>query len=224
MRFSLEPEPRPEQRLRTLSIDEIVSVVSKFPDDKPHLEYYFSPPRKDQFIRNFIHYLNTQLLEAKHGNLDMDLYLVFVLTFQFTAPLLEIPAEKELGMFYRILQKNYQVEEIDINLHFTLDQDQDNDQMISETEALKTYREELKETYEGSREIKENVQKRLKKDAIEAIMEWQRKQDTPALAEAFGRSIVIPAFFSCINRRLIAFYRETTGGITYQVAVPEELL
>lgn len=221
MRFSLEPEPRPEQRLRTLTIDEIVSVVSEFPDEKPHLEYYFSPSKKEQFISNFIHYLNTQLLEAKHGNLDLDLYLVFVLTFQFTAPLLEIPAEKELGIFYRILQKNYQVEEIDINLHFAMDQH--NEKMISEEEALKSYREELKETYEGSREIKENVQKRLKKDAIEAIMAWQRKQDDPALAEAFGRSIVIPAFFSCINRRLMAFYRETTGGITYQVAVPEEL-
>ncbi len=222
MRFSLEPEPRPEQRLRTLSIDEIISAVSEFPDEKPLLEHYFSPPRKEQFIRSFIHYLNTRLLEAKHGNLDLDLYLVFVLTFQFTAPLLEIHTEKELGKFYRILQKNYQVEEIDINLHFTTDQQ--NEKMISETEALKTYREELKETYEGSREIKENVQKRLKKDAIEAIMEWQRDQDTPALAEAFGRSIVIPAFFSCINRRLMAFYRETTGGITYHVAVPEELL
>lgn len=221
MRFSLQPEQQPEQRMRTLNIDEVLSAAGKYPDEKPQLEQYFSPTKKEQFIKNFLHYLNTRILDAKHGNLDVDLYLVFVLSFQFTAPLLEISAEKEMGLFYRVLQKNYQIEEIDMNIHFSSDQSDEG--MLGEKEALKTYREELKETYDGNREIKENTQKRIKKDAIEAIMSWQQAHSLPALAEAFGRSVVIPAFFNCVNRRLITFYRETTGGITYKVAIPEEI-
>lgn len=221
MRFSLQPDPRPEQRMRTVTIDEILSIYERASGERPHLDHYFSPTKRETFVREFLHYLNTGLLEARHRSMDADQYLVFVLLFQFVAPLLEIPAEKELGLFYRILQKTYGVEDIDLNLHFT--REGPGEGLVGETEALKTYRDELRETYDGFREIKESVQKRIKKDAIEAIMAWQREQSHPNLARAFGRSVVIPAFFSCTNRKLIAFYKEVTGNINYLVAVPAEI-
>lgn len=221
MRFSLQPEQRPEQKMRTISIDEVLSLGEKLPGERPQLEHYFSPTKREAFIKDYLHYLNSGLLDAKHGNLDMDLYLVFVLSFQFTAPLLEIPAEKELGLFYRLLQKTYQVEEIDMNLNFSIEAHKNG--MVSEQEAINTYRDELEDTYNGIREVTESVQKRLKKDAIEAIMKWQREKSIPALAEAFGRSIVIPSFFSFMDKRMLSFYRGTTRGISYRVAVPEVL-
>jgi len=221
MRFSIQPEPRPELRMITVSIDEIVQACEMDPGDKPPLEHYFSPTKKDAFIKDFLHYLNTSLLDARHGKLTESHYLVLVLLFQFIAPLLEIPAEKELGLFFRILQKNYQVEEVDLNIHFDLEEREG--EMIGEEDALKTYREELRDTYEGTREVRESVQKRLKKDAIEAIMGWQREQNLPNLARAFGRSVVIPSFFSCTSRKLIAFYKESTGAMNYRVAIPAEI-
>ena len=221
MRFSLQPEQRPEHRLRTVSIDEILLLFSKEADKRPPLEHYFSPTKREVFIKDYLHFLNSGLLEAKHGKLDLDQYLVFILSFQFTAPLLEIPTEKELGIFYRILQKNYRVEEIDLNLHFSKDQHAGG--MVSEQEAINTFRDELEDAYHGIREVKESVQKRLNKDAIESIMKWQRDKDITALAEAFGRSIVIPSFFSFMDKRTVKFYRGTSQGITYRVAVPEEL-
>jgi hypothetical protein len=207
--------------MRTVSIDEILSICENTPGEKPPLEHYFSPTKKEGFIKEFLHYLNTRLLDARHGDLDSDQYLVFVLSFQFTAPLLEIPTEKELGIFYRILQKTYRVEEIDMNLHFSTDDLQED--MVGEEEAIAAFRNELGSTYEASREVKEVVQKRVKGDAIDAIMKWQQEKTLPFLAEAFGRSIVIPSFFSFRDKKLIGFYKGTTGGITYQVAVPEEL-
>jgi len=207
--------------MRTLSIDEILTLGEKLPGDRPQLEHYFSPTKKEAFIKDYLHYLNSGLLDAKHGKLDMDLYLVFVLSFQFTAPLLEIPAEKELGIFYKMLRKTYEIEEIDLNLHFSKTQHKNG--MVSEQEAINTFRDELEDTYNGIREVKESVQKRLKMDAIESIMQWQKEKSIPALAEAFGRSIVIPSFFSFMDKKMARFYRGTTQGITYRVAVPEEL-
>jgi hypothetical protein len=221
MRFSIQPEPRPELRIRTVSIDEVLSLGEKIPGDRPQLEHYFSPTKRETFIKDFLHFLNSGLLDAKHGKLDIDQYLVFVLSFQFIAPLLEIPAEKEIGIFYRILQKTYQVDEIDLNLHFSMEQHKDG--MVSEQEAINAFRDELEDTYSGFREVKERVQKQLKKDAIEAIIRWQREKSIAALAEAFGRSIVIPSLFSFVDKKMIGFYRGTTQGITYRVAVPEEL-
>jgi len=221
MRFSLQPEQRPEQRMRTVSIDEILTLCERMPEGKPLLEHYFSPTRKEAFIKDYLHYLNSGLLEAKRGALDIDQYLVFILSFQFVAPLLEIPSEKELGLFYRILQKNYGVDEIDLNLHFS--SDQPDEDMMGEKEALKAFRDELEETYDGIREVKESVHHRLKKDAIHSIMSWQRKRSLAALAEAFGRSIVIPSFFSFTDKKLVSFYRGCTEGMTYQVAIPEEI-
>ena len=55
-------------------------------------------------------------------------------------------------------------------------------------------------------------------------MQWQREQTLKTLAEAFGRSVVIPAFFSFLDKRLIGFYRDNSGGITYRVAIPEPLI
>ena len=86
MRFSIQPEPRPEQNMRTVTIDEIMTVCENDLGEKPPLEHYFSP---------------------------------------------------------------------------------------------------------------------TKNDAISSIMEWQREQSISSLAEAFGRSIVIPSFFSYADRRLI---------------------
>jgi len=106
MRFSIQPEPRPEQNMRTVSIDDIVSACENDPGSKPTLEHYFSP---------------------------------------------------------------------------------------------------------------------TKKDALDSIMEWQKEQSIPSLAEAFGRSIVIPSFFSYADRRLLHFYRQTTEGITYRAAVPDSI-
>ncbi len=221
MRFSLQPEPRPEHRLRSVSIDEVLSLGDKLPGDRPKLEHYFSPTKKEAFVKDYLHYLNSGLLDAKHGKLELDHYLVFVLSFQFTAPLLEIPAEKELGIFYHLLQKNYQVDEIDLNIHFSTDQHKSG--MVSEQEAINTFRDELEDTYNGIREVKESVQKRLKMDAIDAIMIWQKEKSITSLAEAFGRSIVIPSFFSFMDKKMVKFYRGTTQGITYRVAVPEEI-
>jgi hypothetical protein len=95
--------------------------------------------------------------------------------------------------------------------------------MVGEKEALKAFRQELEEHYEGVREVKESVQQRLKKDAISSIIDWQREKNIPLLAEAFGRSIVIPSFFSFKDKKLIQYYRANTQGIMYRVAVPETL-
>jgi len=197
----------------------VVLACEKASGTRPPLEHYFSPGKKESFIKKFLHYLNTGLLDAKHGKLDEELYLAFVLSFQFTAPLLEIPAEKELGLFYRILQLNYGVKELDLNLHFGTDEY--DGRMVGEKEALEAFRQELEEHYEGLREVKESVRRRLKKDAISSIFNWQREKSIPHLAEAFGRSIVIPSFFSFKDKKLIQFYRANTRGISYRVAVPE---
>ncbi|MCK4881132.1 MAG: hypothetical protein KAS82_10740, partial [Bacteroidales bacterium] len=208
MRFTIQPEPRPEQNMRTVTIDEIMTACENNPGTKPPLEHYFSPTKKAAFIKDCLHYLNSGLLEAKHGNLDKEQYLAFILSFQFSAPLLEISAEKELGLFFRILQKTYQVVEVDLNLHFSMEQYEG--EMVGEREALEAFRSELGEFYGDSLEVKESVQKRVRKDAIASIMEWQREQSIPTLAEAFGRSIVIPSFFSFTDKRLVHFYRQTT--------------
>ncbi len=302
MDLSLRPQQRPEQRMHTVTIEEILSLGDRMDDRRPPLEHYFSPTRREQFEKEYIHYLNTLLLEIKHGNLDLERYLVFVLTFQFIAPLLGIPAEREQGQFFKILEQKYDVEELDINLHFSTDeyvappgilqsteaaspgeeggdgtgfyngQEEDDHtaetdevfaterrgqkdksapgrdkdgpdgsgkgsgmenekddanvfdtQMIREKEALEAFRNELDATWEGRREVKSSVQKRLKQDGIQSIMKWQQEKDFPELAEAFGRSVVIPSFFSFRDRKLLEFYRSTTEGITYEVAVPELL-
>ena len=221
MRFSIQPEPRPEQSMRTVTINEILTACAYDPGAKPPLEHYFSPTKKQTFIKEFLHYLNTGLLEAKHGKLHREQYLAFILSFQFTAPLLEIPAEKELGLFYRILQKNYDVEEVDLNLHFSMEDYAG--EMVGEREALEAFRSELGDYFGDSREVKESVQKRVKKDAINSIIDWQREQRIPVLAEAFGRTIVIPSFFSFTDRKLLQFYRQNTEGITYRVSVPDSV-
>ncbi len=221
MRISLQPEQRPEYSLKTVSIDEILTICSNDSLKRPHLDHYFSPTKREAFTKDYLHFLNSGLLEAKNGGLDLDQYLVFILSFQFTAPLLEIPSEKELGLFYRILEKNYKVENIDLNLHFSKEKHVTG--TISEQEAINTFRDELEDSYQGFREVKESVQKRLKRDAIQAIMHWQKEKSITALAEAFGRSIVIPSFFSFVDKKTLKFYRGTTQGITYRAAVPEEL-
>ena len=222
MRFSIQPDQRPEQRMQTVSIEEVVRACENAPGGKPPLEHYFSPTKKASFIKKFLHYLNTGLLEAKHGQLDAEQYLAFVLSFQFTAPLLEIPAEKELGLFFRILQNTYGVKELDLNLHFgTEDHDSD---MVGEKEALEALRHDLEDSFGGSREVKESVRKRIKKDAVKSILDWQREKSIPTLAEAFGRSIVIPSFFSFRDHKLLQFYKANTVGIMYRVTVPEALI
>lgn len=219
MDLSLKPQQRPEQRMHTVTIEEILRLGDQANKDRPALENYFSPSKRAQFEKDFIHYLNTSLLEMKHGHLDMDLYLVFVLSFQFITPLLEIPAEKELKLFYRLLEQKYDVEKLDVNLHFTADDYHKG--MVGEEKALSSFREELDESYSGRREVKETVQKRLKQDGIEAIMKWQQEKGLPELAEAFGRCVVLPSFFSFKDKKLLDFYRRSTEGITYEVAVPE---
>lgn len=219
MAMSLVPRMIPEQRMHTVTIEEILTLGEQIESIQPPLEHYFSPTRREMFIKDYLHYLNTSLLEAKHGHLDLDLYLVFVLSFQFTSPLLEIPVKKELDHFYHILEHHYDVNELDINLHFTTDELEDG--MVAEEDALLSFRQELENSYEGKREVKESVQKRLKQDGIGAIMKWQHTKGIPELAEAFGRSIVIPSFFSFVDKKLVEFYRKTTGDIRYEVAVPE---
>ena len=208
--------------MQTVTIDEVLNISDQDTGKKPPLEHYFSPTKKEAFIKEFLHYLNSGLLEAKHGSMDRVLYLAFILSFQFTAPLLEITAEKELLLFYRILQKTYNVEEIDLNLHFGMEQYEG--VMAEEKEALEAFGRELDDYFGDSRGVKASVQKRVRKDAINSILAWQREQNLPVLAEAFGRSIVIPSFFLCKDNRLVQFYRKTTGGITYRVAVPDTIL
>lgn len=273
MDLSIRPHQRPEQRMHTVTIEEIIMLGEQADDHRPPLEHYFSPSKREQFEKDYIHYLNTLLLEIKQGHLDLERYLVFVLTFQFIAPLLGIPVERELRQFYKLLEEKYDVEELDINLHFSTDEyvappetlvhntdeddihedasnfdDKDEDagggnangggagdeeipgapadidtsrKMIGEDEALDTFEQELSATFEGRREVKESVRKRLKQDGIRAIMKWQQEKDFPELAEAFGRSVVIPSFFSFRDKKLIEFYRSTTEGIAYEVAIPE---
>jgi len=219
MAMSLVPQMLPEQRMLTVTIEEILTLGEQVESIQPPLEHYFSPTRKEMFIKDYLHYLNTSLLEAKHGRLDIDLYLVFVLSFQFTSPLLEIPVKKELDQFYHILEHHYDVKKLDINLHFTIDEPEEG--MVSEEDALLSFRQELDNSYEGKREVRESVQKRLKQDGIETIMKWLHAKGIPELAEAFGRCIVIPSFFSFVDKKLVEFYRKTTGDIRYEVAVPE---
>ena len=215
--------------MHTVTIDEVISLVENLEGDKPALENYFSPTRREMFVKDYIHYLNSSLLEVKRGNLNMEKYLGFVLSFQFTAPLLEIPTERELVLFYRILEERYEVNDLDTNLHFKKDSDESDIQeesasgnnRIGEEEALRSFRQELENSYEGKREVKEIVQKRLKQDGIEAIMKWQHKKGLPELAEAFGRSIVIPSFFSFTDKKMLGFYRQNTLGISYEVDVPD---
>jgi len=207
--------------MRTVTIEEIQNACAYEPGAKPTLEHYFSPTRKENFIKDFLHYLNTGLLEARHENLHREQYLALILSFQFTAPLLEIPAEKELGLFYRILQSTYKVEEIDLNLHFSMELYEG--ELVGEQEAMEAYRSEIGAYFGEAREVKNSVQTRVKKDAINAIMTWQREQSIPVLAEAFGRTIVIPSFFSFSDKRLLQFYRRNTEGITYRVSVPETI-
>ena len=221
MRFSIQPEPRPEQQMRTVSIHELVDVCEREASAKPTLEHYFSPSKRAHFIKKFLHYLNTGLLEARHGKLHREQYLAFILSFQFTAPLLEISTEKELVLFYRILKKTYGVGDIDLNLHFSMEHYEG--KMVGEKEALKAFRSEVDEYFGESREVKKSVRKRLKQDGITSIMSWQQEQGLPQLAEAFGRSIVIPSFFSFTDKKLIGFYRRNTVGIAYRVAVPEAI-
>ena len=112
MAMSLVPQMIPEQRMRTVTIEEILALGEQIESIQPPLEHYFSPTRREMFIKDYRHYLNTSLLEAKHGHLDLDLYLVFVLSFQFTSPLLEIPVNKELDHFFHILEHHYNVNEL----------------------------------------------------------------------------------------------------------------
>ena len=169
MRFSIQPAPRQEGHLRTVSIDEIVAACESDYGAKPILEYYFSPTKKEYFIKEFLHYLNSGLLEAKHGNLNQDQYLAFVLSFQFTSPLLDISSEKELGLFFRILQKTYKVEEPDLNLHFSMENYEG--AFLGEKEALEALKSELQDYYGDSLEVKESVKKRLRNDAIASIFD-----------------------------------------------------
>jgi len=208
--------------MQTVSIDEVVQACENAPGGKPPLEHYFSPTKRASFIKKFLHYLNTGLLEAKHGQMDAEQYLAFVLSFQFTAPLLEIAAEKELGLFFRILQHTYGVKELDLNLHFGTEDHESH--MVGEKEALEALRHELEDYFGESRDVKKSVRKRVKKDAIKSILDWQREKSIPTLAEAFGRSIVIPSFFSFRDHKLSQFYRANTVGIMYQVAVPEAFI
>jgi len=207
--------------MRTVTIDEILTACTFDPQAKPSLEHYFSPSKKQAFIKEFLHYLNTELLDAKHGNLHKERYLALILSFQFTAPLLNIPSEKELGLFYRILKKTYKLDEVDLNLHFSMEDYEG--EMLGEKEAIEAFRSELGDYFGDAREVKEIVQKRVKKDAINSIIDWQREQRIPILAEAFGRTIVIPSFFSFTDRKLLQFYRQNTEGITYRVSVPDSI-
>ena len=56
MRFSLQPEQRPEPRMRSLSIDEILSLAEKDPGTRPPLENYFSPTKKETFTKDYLHF------------------------------------------------------------------------------------------------------------------------------------------------------------------------
>ena len=94
---------------------------------------------------------------------------------------------------------------------------------MGEREALEAYRDELGDSYQGTREVRESVQKRLKGDALAAISQWQMDKGLPSLAAAFGRSLVLPAFFSFTDRRLVSYYKTCTEGITYRIQIPEEL-
>lgn len=221
MRYSLTPEFRPEQRMKSLSIEEVLSLCSAGERKKPPLEHYFSPTKKEAFIKDYLRFLNSGLMDAKQQGLDTDQYVLFILSFQFVAPLLEIPAEKEFGLFFRILEKWYNVEELDLNLHFSTEHHEKG--TMSEQEAINAFRDELEDRYKGIRQVKESVHGRLRKDAIAAIMKWQKDKSIPSLAEAFGRTVVIPSFFNFMDKRMIRFYRGTTQGITYRVAVPEEI-
>ena len=237
MSLSLRPEQRPEMRMHTVSIEEILKLAENYSEGHPPLENYFSPTRKEVFEKDYTHYINTLLLEVKHRNLDLELFLVFVLSFQFIAPLLGIPLQNELRLFYQALEQRYDMDEIDLNLHFTRDDFEETTERIEynpeekekvetikilkEEEVIDVFTQELDETYNGRREVKERVQKRLKADGIQSIMKWQQKKADPELAEAFGRAIVIPAFFSFKDKKLTDFYKRTTSGIKYELAVPD---
>lgn len=221
MELSFSHEMLPEQRLQMVSIDDIISFGRRASPKHPSLDNYFSPTKKERFEHNYKHFLNSELLEAKHGNMDKNQYVMFVLSFQFTAPLLGIQTAKEFGKFYDTLQQTYAITEPDLSLLFSTDEQYED--RVSQEEVLAAYQDELDTSYTGVREVKSGVQKRLKKDGMNAIFDWQRDKETASLAVAFGRSIVIPSFFDYVDKRLVSFYERVTDGITYQVGIPEEL-
>ena len=212
-------EPRPSFRMETLLLEEIMECLNYREDEKPPLENYFSPGKREQFEKDYRHYLNTCILDARHGMLDQDLYLVMVLSFQFIAPLLEIPVKKELELFLFILTERYDQELPVIIITFTPDAYQEG--MMGEEEALKKFVDELNSSYDMRRAVKDSVQKRLKNDGIQAIMNWQHSKRLRDLAAAFGRSIIIPAFFEFTDKKLLGFYRNATSGIKYELALPD---
>ena len=229
--MSIGQQMVPEHRMHTVTIDEIISLGERLDREHPSLEHYFSPTRRERFIKDYLHYLNTSLLDARHGKMDLKLYLLLVLSFQFLGPLLEIPMTKEMSLFLEILGKVYDLDDPDVNIHFSFDEIEDepekdqgilsNDWRADEEEALAAFRDELEDSYEGRREVKESVQKRLKQDGISSIKKWQELKGLTELAEAFGRCIVIPALFSFMDKKLLGFYRQTTRGIRYEVVVPD---
>jgi hypothetical protein len=110
-------------------------------------------------------------LDSRHGHLDLDLYILLVLSFQFIIPLQEIPAEQEMDLFLHILVKRYEIYDPDINIYFTIEATGEG--MVPEEDALLAFRHELDLSYKGRREVKESMQKRLKQNGIAAIMKWQ---------------------------------------------------
>ncbi len=228
MNYSLSPGMRPQQHMHTVTLEQIQQLGEELNGDHPGLEQYFSPSRKDKFVKDYLHFLNTNLLQLKQRDLTLERYLVFVFSFQFIAPLLEIPAEKELRFFYQILEQRYEVEDLDINVHFvsitedTEDAEKDKEDVyVKEEKALASFLDEISNSFSGKRDIKEKTRFRVKRDGIISIMKWQHTKGFPELAEAFGRSVVIPAFFDYSDKKLVDFYRRNTRELEYEVALPD---
>lgn len=246
MNMSMIPSQRPEQRLeqRKLPIDVIVNLWNS--DNTLHqqvvrsLEDYFSPEKAHKLNSAFANYLKGEIHNARRGFLNSNHYVSLVLSFQFTAPLLNlIDYKNENGEitaardeFYTILKRKYDIIGQPYMM-FKRDNTFDSEKIIDESEAMKIYGSDLNENFNGKRDVKDSVHMRLKKDGIDSVKLWlhERKKcisdftwgGALALSEAFGRSIVIPSFFLYKDAKLFDFYKKSADGITYYIAIPESI-
>lgn len=206
---------------RELRIEDIISIADRFATEHPPLADYFSPTRTQRFMEDYREFLRTMTYRTRQAELGEEGYVAMALSLQFTAPLLGIEASGELRGFCEALSKTYGIREPDLSLRFLGDEPEEG--AWDEFSALHAYASQLQDAYKAKRSASHAAQAKVKRDGIEAVMTYQRERTLGALAEAFGRSVVVPAFFEYKDKRLVGFYRSVTEGVRYSLCVPEGL-
>jgi hypothetical protein len=228
------------------TLDEIVGlwrgVTDKHPELVKGLEDYFGHDRSERLSAAFTNYLRGELLAIKRDTIHRDQYVSLALSFEFTARLLGLfkaDANNAIYLsfldFQKVLKQKYNTSLPQVKFDFEGGTDSEN-KFLGEDEALKDYSNNLDEDFKGNRDVKDLACTKLRNDGIKAVMRWQhyRKELCSqtgsyienckcVLSEAFGRSIVIPAFFSIHDKKLENFYRKSTDDIKYYIEVPDSI-